>query len=124
MSHIQPWIKHTQLSLILIADIHLCSECLEYKHSFNEKVLPLQIHSHIVKTLFTHKKLLNKLNRKKIHKLKPVWTILSNYLQCCNSSIKYSPRIAKNPLHASIIWIAVFHVILTSPCSSQLFFVI
>lgn len=41
-----------------------------------------------------------------------------------SSSTQNSPGIAKNPLHAPVIWIAVFHVILASPCSSQLFFVI
>lgn len=64
-----------QLSLTLIADVHLCQRSVLNVLNmnilyFHEKILPLQIHTHIAKTLFTRKKHLHKLNRKKILKLK------------------------------------------------------
>lgn len=40
--------------------------------------------------------------------------------------IKYIilPRIAQDALHTPIVWIAVFHIVPTSPCSTKLFFII
>jgi len=63
------------LSLTLIADVHLCQRSVLNILNinilyFHEKIPALQIHSHIPKTLFMHKKHLHKLYRKKIHKLK------------------------------------------------------
>jgi len=118
-----------QLSLTLITDIYareLFCMCVlntklftfPTKYSPSKYIITLQKHYSHFRYTYRNQK------RRKICKLQQLCTTLSEYLQRSNSPILHSPRITKNPLHASIIGIAILHVILASPCSSQFFFVI